>query len=68
MLFLFRGHNGPVVRAHAGAVLLAIGVALPGGALCAGIGAVLLVWGGIGVLSSQRVRRQGHIGSGGRMP
>jgi formate hydrogenlyase subunit 3/multisubunit Na+/H+ antiporter MnhD subunit len=68
MLFLFRGHNGPVVRAIVGVILLAIGIALPGGALLAGIGAVLLVWGGIGALSSQRIRRQGHIGSGGRMP
>jgi hypothetical protein len=67
MLFLFRGRNGPVVRAIVGAILLAIGIAVHGGALFAGIGAVLLVWGGIGALSSQRVRRQGHIDNGGRM-
>jgi membrane protein implicated in regulation of membrane protease activity len=58
MLFLFRGHNGPVVRAIAGAILLVIGIAVHG---------VLLVWGGIGALSSQRVRRQGQAGNGGRM-
>lgn len=67
MLFLFRGRNGPVARAVIGVILLAIGVALPHGALLAGIGAVLLVWGGIGALRSQRVRRQEHSGSGGRM-
>ncbi len=47
MLFLFRGHNGLLVRAI--------------------VGAVLLVWGGIGSLSAQRARRQGHIGNGGPM-
>ena len=67
MLFLFRGHNGPVVRAIVGSILLVIGVAVPGAALLAGIGAVLFVWGGIGALSSQRLRRQGPIGNGGRM-
>ena len=67
MLFLFRGHNGPVVRAIAGAILLAIGIAVHGGALLAGIGVVLLVWGGIGMLSSQRVRRQRQAANGGRM-
>jgi hypothetical protein len=67
MLFLFRGHNGPVVRAIFGAILLAVGIAVPGLALLAGIGAVLVVWGGTGALSSQRVRRQAHIGTGGRM-
>ena len=66
-MFLFRGHNGPVVRAIVGAILLVVGIAIHGGALFAGIGAVLLVWGGIGALSSQRVRRQGQIGNGGRM-
>jgi membrane-bound ClpP family serine protease len=67
MLFLFRGHNGPVVRAIVGAVLLVIGIAIHGGALLAGIGVVLLVWGGIGAVSTQRVRRQGRVGDGGRM-
>jgi hypothetical protein len=33
----------------------------------AGLGAVLLVWGGIGALSSWRVRRQGDIGHGGQV-
>jgi hypothetical protein len=67
MLFLFRGHNGPVVRAIVGAILLVVGVAIHGGALLAGIGAVLVVWGGIGALGSRRVRRQGQIGDGGQM-
>ncbi len=67
MLFLFRGHNGPLVRAIAGAVLLGTGIATHGGAIFAGIGVVLLVWGGMGSLSAQRARRQGHIGNGGRM-
>jgi membrane-bound ClpP family serine protease len=66
MLFLFRGHNAPVVRAVIGAVLLAIGLVLPHGALLAGIGAVLLVWGGIGALSSLRAHRRGHAGNSGR--
>ena len=38
MLFLFRGHNGPVVRAIVGALLLAAGIAIHGGAILAGIG------------------------------
>jgi hypothetical protein len=67
MLFLFRGHNGPVVRAIAGAILLVIGIAVHGGALLAGIGVVLLVWGGIGALSSQRARRREHVDTGGPM-
>jgi|HubBroStandDraft_3_1064219.scaffolds.fasta_scaffold164932_1 hypothetical protein len=67
MLFLFRGHNGPVVRAIVGAILFVVGVAIHGGALLAGIGAVLVVWGGIGALSSRRVRRQGQIGDGGQV-
>jgi hypothetical protein len=67
MLFLFRGHNGPVVRAIVGAILVAVGIAVHGGALLAGVGVVLLVWGGIGALSSWRVRRQLHAGDGGQM-
>jgi hypothetical protein len=67
MLFLFRGHNGPAVRAVVGALLLAIGIAIHGAAIIAGIGAVLLVWGGIGALSSMRARHAGHIGNGSRM-
>jgi hypothetical protein len=61
MLFLFRGHNGPVVRATIGAILFVVGIAVHGGALLAGIGAVLLVWGGIGALNNQRARRQARI-------
>ncbi len=70
MLFLFRGHNGPVVRAIVGAVLFVVGIAVHGGALLAGIGVVLLVWGGIGALSSVtgfRRQDQGQVGNGGRM-
>jgi hypothetical protein len=67
MLFLFRGHNGPLVRAIVGALLLAAGVAIHGAAIFAGIGAVLLAWGGIGMLSSRRSAHSGHIGSSGRM-
>jgi hypothetical protein len=65
MLFFFRGRNGPVARAVVGAVLFIIGIAVHGGALLAGIGVVLLVWGGIGARHGQRVRRQGHVGHGG---
>jgi membrane-bound ClpP family serine protease len=67
MLFFFRGRNRHVARAILGAILLVIGIVVPGGALFAGIGVVFLIWGGIGALSSQRVRRQDHIGYGGRM-
>jgi hypothetical protein len=67
MLFLFRGHNGPLVRAIFGAVLLVVGIVVHGGAILVGIGAVLLVWGGIGALSAQRAGRRGHVSSGGPM-
>ena len=67
MLFFFRGRNGPVVRAVIGAILLAVGLVLRHGALLAGIGAVLLIWGGIGALSAWRARRQ-HDSNGDRMP
>jgi hypothetical protein len=68
MLFLFRGRNGPAVRAIVGALLLAAGIAIHGAAILAGIGAVLLAWGVIGVLSSRRAARSGHLGSSGRTP
>jgi hypothetical protein len=67
MLFLFRGHNGPAVRAIFGALLLVGGIAVHGGAILGGIGAVLLVWGGIGALSAHRISRQSYVGNGGRM-
>ena len=67
MLFLFRGHNGPAVRVIAGALLLVDGIAIHGGTIFAGIGAVLLVWGAIGVLSSVRARRHGRVGDSSRM-
>jgi uncharacterized membrane protein (Fun14 family) len=67
MLFFFRGHNGPLVRAIVGTVLLVIGLAVPGTALLAGTGVVTVVWGGIGMLSSRRTRRQAHIGHAERM-
>jgi hypothetical protein len=67
MLFLFRGHNGPLVRAIAGALLLVVGIAVHGGAILVGIGAVLLLWGGFGALSAQRLSRKSYLSSGGRM-
>jgi hypothetical protein len=67
MLFLFRGHNGPLVRAIAGALLLVVGIAVHGGAILAAIGVVLIIWGGIGALSAQRAGRRSHVTSGGRM-
>jgi hypothetical protein len=67
MLFLFRGHNGPIVRAIVGALLVVVGIVVHGGAILAGVGAVLLVWGGIGALSAQRAGRRSHVSNGGRM-
>jgi len=67
MLFLFRGHNGPLVRAIVGALFLVVGIAVRGGAILVGIGVVLLVWGGVGALSAQRAGRRSHLSSGGRM-
>jgi hypothetical protein len=67
MLFLFRGHNGPAVRAMFGALLLVVGIAVHGGAILVGVGAVLLVWGGMGALSARRLSRQSYAGNGGRM-
>jgi Flp pilus assembly protein TadB len=62
MLFLFKGENGPLVRAIVGALLVAAGIVVHGGALLVAIGVILLVWGGIGALRTQRARRQ-HVGS-----
>jgi membrane-bound ClpP family serine protease len=67
MLFLFRGHNGPAVRCIAGALLLVAGIAVHGGAILAGVGVVLLVWGAIGALSSVRAHHHGQAGNNGRM-
>ena len=39
-----------------GSLLLVVGIAVHGGAILAGIGAVLLVWGGIGALSAHARR------------
>jgi hypothetical protein len=58
---------GYLVRAIVGALFVVIGIAVHGGAILAGIGAVLLVWGGIGTLSAQRAGRRSHVGNGGRM-
>jgi hypothetical protein len=66
MLFLFKGHSGPLVRAIVGALFLVVGIAVHGWAILAGIGAVLLVWGGIGALSAQRAGRRSHATSDGR--
>ena len=68
MLFLLRGHYRPAVRAIAGALLLVAGIVVHGAAIFAGIGAVLLVWGGFGAFSSLRARRQAQAGTSGRMP
>jgi hypothetical protein len=65
MLFLLRGHNGPVAKAVIGAILLTVGLILHHETLLAAIGAVLLGWGAFGLLSAQRTRRQ-HAGDGGR--
>ena len=67
MLFLFRGQNGPLVRATLGVLLLVVGITVHGRAILAGIGVVLLVWGGIGALNAQRAGRRSHVNSGGRM-
>jgi membrane-bound ClpP family serine protease len=65
MLFLFRGRNGPLVRVVLGAVLIVLGLVVHGGAILAGIGVVLLVWGGMGALSALRARRR--VSESGRM-
>jgi hypothetical protein len=64
MLFLFRGHHAPLVRAIVGALLVVVGIAVSGGAILVAIGAVLLVWAGVGGLGAQRARRD--INHGGR--
>jgi hypothetical protein len=61
MLFFFRGHNGPLVRAIVGVALFVVGMAVHGGALLAGFGVVLVVWGGIGAVRDLRVRRQADL-------
>jgi hypothetical protein len=67
MLFLFRGHNGPAARAIIGALLAIVGIAVHGGAILVAIGAVLLVWGGTGALSTRRAGRRSQVSSSGRM-
>jgi uncharacterized membrane protein (Fun14 family) len=67
MLFIFRGHHGPAVRALVGVLLVVIGIAVPGGALLAGVGVVLVVWGGTGALRAQRAGRHSQLSNGGRM-
>jgi hypothetical protein len=67
MLFLFRGHNGPLARAVAGVLLFVVGIIVHGGAILAGIGVVLLVWGGTGAVSAQRAGHRSRVSSGGRM-
>lgn len=64
MLFLFRGRNGPLVRAIVGVLFIAIGIVIHGGEIPSAVGAVLLVWGGIGALGAQRAGRR--ISNGGR--
>jgi membrane-bound ClpP family serine protease len=67
MLFLFRGHNGPLVRAIVGAVFLVVGIVVHGGAILVGTGVVLLVWGATGAFSARRAGRRSHVNSGGAM-
>jgi hypothetical protein len=67
MLFLFRGHNGPAVRCIAGALLLVAGIAVHGEAILVGVGAVLLVWGAIGALSSAVAHHHRQVRNNGRM-
>jgi hypothetical protein len=64
MLFLFRGHHGPLIRAIAGALLLAAGIVLPSAILIA-TGAVLIGWGAAGALSAHRARRYRQTGTTG---
>jgi hypothetical protein len=59
MLFFFRGHHGPAARIVVGATLFIVGLAVHA-ALFSGIGAVLIVWGGMAAVSAQRGRR--HVG------
>jgi hypothetical protein len=57
MLFFFRGKNGPAGRGVVGALLIVVGIAIHGGAILVGIGAVLLVWGGLAALGARRTGR-----------
>jgi hypothetical protein len=67
MLFLFRGRHGPLIRAIAGALLLAAGIVLHNAILIA-IGAVLVGWGAAGALSAHRARRYRPTGTTGGTP
>jgi uncharacterized membrane protein HdeD (DUF308 family) len=58
MLFLFRGTHGPLVRTLLGAIMLVVGLLHRGWLILAAIGAVLLIWGVIGIISAQRIRHQ----------
>jgi Flp pilus assembly protein TadB len=68
MLFLFRGKNGPLVRVIIGAVLVIVGIILHGWLILAGIGAVLLIWGAIALLSAQRTQRRNRLESAAHKP
>jgi hypothetical protein len=57
MLFLFRGHHGPAVRAGVGVVFVVVGTALHAGALLTAFGVVLLVWGAAGESSDLRKKK-----------
>jgi hypothetical protein len=67
MLFFFRGKNGPAARAVIGALLVVVGLAVHGGAILVGVGAVLLVWAGALALKAHRINRQTQVSSGGPM-
>jgi hypothetical protein len=58
MLFLFRGHHTPLIRAAVGVLLIVVGLILHVSAILIAIGAVLLIWGGIGALTSYQARQR----------
>ena len=66
MLFLFRGKHGPLVRIILGAVMLAVGLLHHGWLILAAVGAVLLIWGLIGLVSAQRIRHGESLRGDGR--
>lgn len=68
MLFLLRGKHGPLMRTILGAAMLIVGLLLNGWLLLAAVGAVLLVWGVI-TLITDHVSRSRHVPTdGSRQP
>jgi hypothetical protein len=69
MLFLLGGQHGPLVRTILGAVMLAVGLLLlKGWLILAAIGAVLLVWGVLGLIGTLRSRQRENARGAGREP